>query len=37
VFVAVNDHQTSEAFSLEVPEGECPIDVFRHPHVYAAA
>jgi hypothetical protein len=37
VFVAVNDHKTSEAFSLKVPEGERAIWVSRHPHVSAAA
>jgi len=36
VFVAVNDHKTGEAFSVEVPEGERPLQVFHHPFVYTA-
>jgi len=36
VFVAVNDHRTGEAFSLEVPEGERALHVFDHPYAYAA-
>ncbi len=34
VFVAVNDHRTGEAFSVEVPAGEPPLQVFDHPYVY---
>jgi hypothetical protein len=36
VFVAVNDHNTGEAFSIEVQEGQPPLQVFNHPYVYAA-
>lgn len=36
VFVAVNDHQTGQAFSIEVPEGQRALQVFNHPYVYAA-
>ena len=35
VFVAVDDHKTGKAFSLEVPAGESPLDVFTHPFAYA--
>ncbi len=35
VFVAVNDHKTGEAFSVEVPEGERARQVFDHPDAYA--
>jgi hypothetical protein len=34
VFVAVNDHRTGEAFSVEVPDDERPLQVFRHPYAY---
>ena len=34
VFVAVNDHNTGEAFSVEVPEGEPALQVFHHPYAY---
>ncbi len=36
VFVAVNDHKTGEAFSVEVLEGERALHVFDHPYAYAA-
>jgi hypothetical protein len=36
VFVAVNDHKTGDAFSVDVPEGEPALQVFHHPYVYAA-
>ncbi len=36
VLVAVKDAKTGEAFSLEVQEGESPLEVFRHPYAYAA-
>ena len=36
VFVAVSDHKTGEAFSVEVAGGERAMDVFRHPYAYAA-
>lgn len=35
VFVAVNDHRTGEAFSVDVPEGERALHVFHHPYAYA--
>ena len=36
VFVAVNDHRNGHTFSVEVPEGERALEVFRHPYAYAA-
>jgi hypothetical protein len=36
VFVTVDDARTGESFSIGVRPGERPIDVFRHPYVYAA-
>lgn len=36
VFVAVNDHKTGEAFSIDVPDGERALEVFHHPYAYAA-
>jgi hypothetical protein len=36
LFVAVNDHKAGEAFSVEVPEGKRPLEVFDHPYAYAA-
>lgn len=36
VFVAVNDHKTGRAFSLDVPHGESALSVFHHPFAYAA-
>lgn len=36
VYVTVNDHHTGEAFSVRVPEGEAPMQVFQHPYAYAA-
>lgn len=35
VFVAVNDHKTGDAFSVEIPDGERPLEVFTHPFAYA--
>jgi hypothetical protein len=35
VFVAVNDHRTGDAFSVEVPENERALQVFHHPYAYA--
>jgi hypothetical protein len=35
-FVAVNDHNTGDAFSVEVPPGERALAVFDHPYAYAA-
>ena len=37
VFVAVNDHRTGDAFSVEVPEGERALQVFEHPYAYAGS
>jgi hypothetical protein len=34
-FVAVADEKTADAFAIEVPEGENPLDVFTHPYAYA--
>jgi hypothetical protein len=36
VFVAVNDHKSGDAFSVEVPAGERALNVFDHPYAYAA-
>lgn len=36
LFVAVNDHKTGEAFSVNVPRGERALSVFDHPYAYAA-
>lgn len=36
VFVAVDDHRTGKAFSVEVPDGERPLQVFDHPFAYAS-
>jgi hypothetical protein len=36
VFVAVNDHKTGEAFSVDVPKGEPPLPVFQHPFAYVS-
>ena len=36
VLVAVKDHQTGEAFSVEVQEADRALEVFKHPYVYAA-
>jgi hypothetical protein len=35
VFVAVNDHRTGDAFSVEVPENRRAVQVFDHPYAYA--
>lgn len=35
VFVAVNDHKTGEAFSVDVPCAEAALQVFHHPFAYA--
>jgi len=34
VLVAVKDHQTGEAFSVEVQEADRALEVFKHPYVY---
>jgi hypothetical protein len=33
--VAVADEKTSDAFAIEVPEGENPLEVFSHPYAFA--
>jgi hypothetical protein len=35
VHVAVNDAKTGAAFTVEVLEGENPMNVFSHPYAYA--
>ena len=37
VLVAVSDARTGAAFSVEVPAGARPLDVFHHPYAYATA
>ena len=34
--IAVNDFKNGDMFSVEVPEGKRPLDVFHHPFAYAA-
>jgi hypothetical protein len=34
IFVAVADERTDACFTIEVREGERPLDVFRHPYAY---
>jgi hypothetical protein len=36
LFVAVNDHKTGDAFSVEVPDIERALSVFHHPYAYAS-
>jgi hypothetical protein len=36
VTVAVADAKTGDAFTIDVGEGERPLDVFHHPYAYAA-
>ena len=36
LFVAVNDRKAGDAFSVEVPKGKRPLEVFHHPYAYAA-
>jgi hypothetical protein len=36
VLVSVNDEKTGDQFTIEVREGERPLDVFHHPYAYAA-
>jgi hypothetical protein len=36
VLVSVADQKTGDMFTLEVREGESPLDVFHHPYAYAA-
>jgi hypothetical protein len=33
--VVVDDAKTGDAFTLDVREGERPLDVFHHPYAYA--
>jgi hypothetical protein len=35
LFVAVHDGKTGEAFSVKVPQGERPLNVFAHPFAYS--
>jgi hypothetical protein len=35
VFVAVTDHKTGEAFSVDVPDAKRALEVYNHPYVYA--
>jgi hypothetical protein len=36
VLVSVADEKTGDEFTIEVREGERPLDVFHHPYAYAA-
>ncbi len=36
VFVAVNDRRSGQAFSMEVREGQRPLEVFHHPYADAS-
>ena len=36
VFVTVNDDRQGDAFAVEVPDGEQPLEVFNHPYAYAS-
>jgi hypothetical protein len=36
LFVDVSDAKTGDAFSLEVHDHSCALDVFHHPYAYAA-
>ena len=36
VLVSVADEKTGDQFTIEVREGERPLDVFHHPYAYAA-
>jgi len=36
VSVAVRDSRNGEGFSVDVREGDRPLDVFNHPYAYAA-
>jgi hypothetical protein len=36
VAVAVDDAKTGDVFTVEVRQGERALDVFHHPHAYAA-
>jgi hypothetical protein len=36
VLVSVADEKSGDRFTIEVREGERPLDVFHHPYAYAA-
>jgi hypothetical protein len=36
VAVAVLDTKSGDCFTIDVRDGESPLDVFRHPYAYAA-
>jgi hypothetical protein len=36
VLVSVADDKTGDRFTIEVRDGERPLDVFNHPYAYAA-
>lgn len=36
VLVSVADEKTGDMFTIELREGERPLDVFHHPYAYAA-
>jgi hypothetical protein len=36
VIVSVADEKTGDQFTIEVRNGERPLDVFNHPYAYAA-
>jgi len=36
VLVSVADDKTGDRFTIEVRDGEKPLDVFNHPYAYAA-
>ena len=36
VLVSVEDEKTGDQFTIEVRDGEKPLDVFNHPYAYAA-
>jgi hypothetical protein len=36
VLVSVTDEKTGDHFTIEVRDGERPLDVFHHPYAYAA-
>ena len=36
VLVSVADEKTGDRFTIEVRDGEKPLDVFNHPYAYAA-
>jgi hypothetical protein len=36
VLVSVADEKTGDRFTVEVRDGERPLDVFHHPYAYAA-